>query len=125
MAGNKIYIVEIPLKLISLNEYVNLCRGNRYASANYKKSIQEQIAHHIKDLPVFHNPIYINFTWVEANKKRDYDNIAFGKKFILDALVKSGKLKDDNRKCVAGFTDTFKYSNEYKIILEIKEIINE
>lgn len=125
MTENKIYIAEIPLKLISLNEYVNLCRGNRYASANYKKSIQKQIANYIKDLPVFHNPVHINFIWVEANKKRDYDNIAFGKKFILDTLVKLGKLKDDNRKCVVGFTDNFKYSNEYKIILEIKERIND
>ncbi len=125
MAENKVYKAEIPLKLISLNEYVNLCRCNRYASANYKKGIQEQITDYIKDLPTFHNPIHINFTWVEANKKRDYDNIAFGKKFILDALVKSGKLKDDNRKCVAGFTDAFQYSDKYKIILEIMEVKND
>ena len=73
-------------------------------------------------LPIFNKPIKINFTWVEANKKRDLDNICFGKKFILDALVKLGKLKDDNRKCVIGFTDNFEIGTEYKVILEIEEV---
>lgn len=35
------------------------------------------------------------------------DNIAFAKKFILDALVKKGVLKDDGWKWVKGFTDEF------------------
>ena len=41
---------------------------------------------------------YIEFQWNERGKKRDPDNIACGKKFILDALVKSGILKGDGWK---------------------------
>ncbi len=50
---------------------------------------------------------YIEFQWNERGKKRDPDNIACGKKFILDALVKSGILKGDGWKQIQGFHDTF------------------
>ena len=73
-------------------------------------------------LPRFEKPIKITFTWIEANKKRDLDNVAFAKKFILDAMVKYKKLKDDNRKFVTGFTDKFMYSKENKVILDIEEV---
>ena len=45
----------------------------------------------------------------------------FGKKFILDTMVKCGKLKNDNRKNVYAFTDEFDYANENAVILEITE----
>lgn len=116
------YRVEIPLKLPSLNEYINECRKNKYAGANMKKQIESDIAIFINKLPKFNSAIKINFTWVESNKRRDLDNICFAKKFILDALVKAGKMKDDNRNHVVGFTDKFEYDKENKVILEIKEV---
>lgn len=115
--------IEIPIKLPSCNEYINECRKNRYAGAEMKRSIENDICIFINKLPEFQNPVRINFTWIEANKKRDLDGICFGKKFILDALVKAGKLKNDNRKNVVGFTDSFEYAKENKIILEIEEDI--
>lgn len=42
----------------------------------------------------------------KEQKKRDADNIAFAKKFILDALVNMRVLPDDSRKYVKGFYDT-------------------
>ena len=113
--------VVIPFKLPSCNDYINACRYNKYYGAKMKKDIEEQIEIYIKELPVFDKPVIINFHWVEANKRRDLDGICFAKKFILDAMVKAGKLKDDNRNCVSGFTDTFEYAKESKVILEIKE----
>ena len=38
-------------------------------------------------------------------------------------MVKAGKLKDDNRNCGTGFTDTFEYAKESKVVLEIKEVL--
>ena len=114
--------VEINMKLPSLNEYINICRENRYKAAKFKQNLEDDIALFINRLPRFERPVAIHFHWVEGNKRRDLDNIAFAKKFILDALVKCGKLKDDNRKCVSAFTDTFSYGDETKVILEIKEI---
>ena len=116
------YRLEIPLKLPSLNDYIRACRENRYAGANMKKNIENDLALFINKLPTFKNPIRIKFTWIESNKKRDLDNICFAKKFILDTLVKCGKMKNDNRNYVVGFTDEFDYEKENKIILDIDEV---
>lgn len=116
-----IYRVEIPFKLPSCNQYINECRRNKYAGAKMKKDIQEQIGIYIKQIPKIDKPVKINFTWVEDNKRRDLDGICFAKKFILDALVQAGVLADDNRKIVTNFTDSFKYADKSKVIVELEE----
>lgn len=112
---------EIGMKLPSLNDYVDMCRGNRYEAARYKKDIEAVISIFIGRLPRFEAPVRIHFHWVESSRRRDPDNVAFAKKFILDALVKSGKLKDDNRRFVTSFRDTFEYGREAKVVLTIEE----
>ena len=114
-------ICEIPMKLPSLNDYVRVCRTNPYLASKFKKDLEEQIGFYLMELPVFEKPIKIHFLWIEDNKRRDLDNAAFAKKFILDAMVKCGRLKDDNRKCVYAFTDSFDYAKEAKVILTIEE----
>lgn len=114
--------VEIPLKLPSANDYINVCRYNKYGANKFKHAVQDQIAPFLADLPRFETPQRIHFLWVEGNKRRDLDNICFAKKFILDALVELGKLKDDNRKFVAAFTDDFTYGKEHKVILTFEEM---
>lgn len=115
--------IEIPMKLPSLNQYINACRSNRYAGAKMKEQVESDISWYIKTLPKFKKPVKIKFEWVESNKKRDLDNICFAKKFILDSMVKCGKLENDNRNYVIGFEDKFSYAKENKIILEIEEDI--
>ena len=112
---------EIPLKLPSLNEYIRVCRSNPYQASRFKKDIENNIGIFIARLPRFERPVKIHFHWIEGTKRRDLDNVCYAKKHILDALVKFGKLKDDNRKCVTAFTDTFDYGKETKVILEIEE----
>lgn len=114
--------IEIPFKLPSLNQYINECRKNRYAGATMKKTVEEDIGLYINKLSKYEKPIKIHFHWVEENKKRDLDNVCFAKKFILDSLVKAGKLKNDNRNYVKGFIDTFEYGNTSKVVLEIEEV---
>ena len=116
--------IEIPFRLPSLNQYINECRKNRYAGAKIKKDVDEDIGWYINTLPKYKKPIRIHFHWVEENKRRDFDNICFAKKFILDSMVKAGKLKDDNRNYVVGFEDSFEYAKESKVILEIEEVTN-
>ncbi len=48
----------------------------------------------------FVGPVDIEVRWVEPNARRDYDNIASGIKFILDALVKAETIKGDSRKWI-------------------------
>lgn len=90
-----------------------------------KKNVEKDIGWYINLLPQYQNPIKIHFHWVEENKKRDLDNVCFAKKFILDSMVKAGKLKDDNRNYVKGFADTFEYGKSSKVILEVEEVANE
>ena len=113
---------EIQMKLPSLNEYINACRANRFQGSKMKKDLERDIGLFLSRLPEFEHPVRIHFHWIEENHRRDLDNICFAKKFILDAMVKAGKLKDDNRKCVTAFTDTFSYDKESKVILEIEEV---
>ena len=117
----RIVEIEIPYKFPSLNQYINECRKNKFAGAKMKKQIQLDISWHIARLPRFENPVRINFTWIEENKRRDLDNVAFAKKFILDSLVENGKLKDDNRRFVTAFSDSFKYEKRARVLLEIVE----
>ena len=113
--------IEIPFRLPSLNQYINECRRNKYAGAKMKKQVEGDIGWYINKLPKYNKPIEIHFHWIEENKKRDLDNVCFANKFLLDSMVKAGKLKDDNRNFVTGFTDTFEYGEESKVILDIKE----
>lgn len=113
---------EINMKLPSLNDYTKWCRGNKFLANKKKAQIELEISLFLMTMPKWNNPIKIHFHWIEGNKKRDLDNICFAKKFILDSMVKYGKLKDDNRKCVTAFTDSFSYGKETKVILEIEEV---
>ena len=116
---------EINMKLPSLNDYTRWCRGNKFLAANYKAKIEQEIGYFLTEMPKWTKPIKIHFTWVEGSKRRDLDNVCFAKKFILDSMVKHGKLKDDNRKCVTAFTDSFEYGDKTKVILEVEECENE
>jgi len=113
---------EIDMKLPSLNDYTKWCRGNKFLAAKNKAQIEHDIGLFLMKMPKWTNPIKIHFHWIEGNKRRDLDNIAFAKKFILDSMVKHGKLQDDNRKNVYAFTDSFEYGKETKVILEIEEV---
>ncbi len=90
-----------------------------------KRKIQKDIKPYIQEIPHIDRPIRISFVWIEKTKRRDYDNIAFAKKFILDALQENGKLENDNRKWVRGFSDDFRYGDETRVIITIEEIENE
>ena len=87
-----------------------------------KQDVQEDIMAYLNKMPKYEKPIRIHFHWVEENKRRDLDNVCFAKKFILDSMVKAGKLKNDNRNFVKGFRDDFEYGKSSKVILEIEEI---
>lgn len=118
------YRFEIHKRLMGLNEYTRINRKNKYEGNKTKQNEQDYIMWCIKEqlgnLKI-DKPVIGHFIWVEENKKRDLDNICFAKKFILDALVNAGVLKDDNRKIVTNFTDSFEYASKSKVIVELEE----
>ena len=64
----------------------------------------------------------VRFEWHERTKRRDADNIASAKKFILDALVEMGVLPDDSRKYVKGFYDVIIDDKTDFVRVELVEI---
>lgn len=115
---------EIPIKFVSLNEYINKCKQrNGIPAQAYKHKVQEQIGWYIKRQKVKRvtRPVFITFIWYEGTKKRDIDNVAFAKKFCLDALQVYGILENDNASWVKGFADSFVYGQGQKVVVILED----
>ena len=101
--------------LPGLNEYTSANRSNRYVGAKMKMEAEQligwSIRQQIKDVS-FQDPVYIRFKWIEKNRKRDLDNIAMAKKFIIDALVRHKIIVSDGWSGVIGFEDVFDVDHE-------------
>jgi Holliday junction resolvase RusA-like endonuclease len=99
----------IPGRLPGLNEYTAANRTHAKAGARAKKEAEWQVAWGVKiaRLEPIDGPVLLTFAWHEPDRRRDVDNVAFAKKFILDALVRLGILAGDGRKHVVGFSDEF------------------
>lgn len=126
------YTIKIDSLLPTLNEYVDVCRENKFAANTLKQNTQKLICYYIinslgADRPNLDCLVHIRFLWREPSRRRDKDNVAFAKKFILDALVTYGVLSDDGWKVVDGFRDDFVVdSNDpgVTVVIEEKEIEN-
>lgn len=101
----------ILAKLPSLNDYILACRSNRYKGAQFKRNVEDIIGWNIRQaiakkmLHPTSDPLIVNFVWHEKTKRRDADNIASAKKYILDAMQRQGVIPNDSRKYIKGFTD--------------------
>ena len=105
----------------TLNTYINAERGNKYVAAKIKKEETEKVAWECKaqKLKPVKGEVWLSFYWYVKNKRRDADNIAFSKKFIIDGLVKGGIIKNDNLKVVVGFNDEFIMDTINQVIIDI------
>lgn len=120
------YKVIIQGRLIGLNEYIAAERANRYKAAKMKREneaiVMIAIKQQLKNVKI-EKPVYMEYTWVEKNKRRDLDNITFGRKIVQDSLVKAGILKNDGWKYILGFSDRFEVEQENpRIEVVIKEV---
>lgn len=97
-------------RLDGLNEYTRACRSGKYIGAEMKKTneriVSAYIMQQLKGVSI-KGKARLTFRWYEKNRKRDLDNIAMSKKFILDALVSNQIIFADSWKGVVGFTDEF------------------
>lgn len=89
------YSIEIPGTLPQLNDYIRLERANKYAAANLKRKAHEQVIAALEDPPRFDGPVYVSFQWHRPDRRTDKDNVAFAKKFVLDALQEAGVIASD------------------------------
>ena len=116
-------VFTIDSKLDGLNEYTAECRGNKFGGGKCKKKNEQLVLAAIRKaklVPV-KDRYSINFVWYEGTQRRDKDNVAFAKKFILDALQQAKITKGDSNRYLDGFTDSFVYGQGQKVVVEIQE----
>lgn len=113
---------EVEGRFVSLNEFY---RMGKWEQASVKREHDERVAAAAKaaGLRPFKGRVRYAVTWYEANRRRDLDNVAFGKKFIQDGLVKAGVLHNDTHHEIAGFEDSFAYdARNPRIVVEIWKV---
>lgn len=119
-SGRAVYKLVIPMKLHSLNEYIEACRRNPYAGAKMKNKDQDAVGWHIRSQlrgVRINKPVTMTYKWHESNRKRDLDNISsYGRKVIQDALVECRVLVDDGWKQIHGFQDEFMIDKKHPYI---------
>ena len=98
----------INTRLITLNEYIQVERGNKFAAAKVKEDLTNKIVYLIKSQKVekIEGAIDVKIEWFTKDEKQDADNIFFAVEFILDGLVSAKILKNDNRKFVRNISNT-------------------
>jgi Holliday junction resolvase RusA-like endonuclease len=95
----------------TLNEYVKVERAprhGRHAANSLKQKTEDGIMRAIlaANIGKFEK-VKLHYLWFRRHRREDGDNIAFGQKFVQDALVRVGTLPNDGQKNVAGFSHFF------------------
>jgi Holliday junction resolvase RusA-like endonuclease len=105
----------VPGELITLNEYIKLERGNKFAAAKSKKEETELVYWSCVEQGLQHQlqqPCIVAFYWYAKNMKKDLDNISFGAKAILDGCKEAGVLYDDGFEWVKGLKHYYRIDRE-------------
>lgn len=104
--------IVIPQELMDLNKYTNRQRANRFGGNKSKRDQTNLCATYIRisiknGLRIDSVPVKLVFHWYAKNRRKDPDNIAFAKKFILDGMTEAGLIPNDGWREIAGFEDKF------------------
>lgn len=100
----------IPKELTDLNTFIkhtniNFIVGNQTKRKNTDIATIAVLQAKLK--PITEYPVHVEFNWHSSNQKKDIDNVAFAKKFILDGMVEAKFIENDSRKFVSSFSDNF------------------
>ena len=109
--------------LPTLNESNNMARTHWAIAAKQKKEATDLVALQCGRLKKIESPIIVTTHWF-VSSKHDPDNIRAGMKYILDGMIKAGKLPNDNQNWVLGFEGDYFVKvkkGEEKIIVELEE----
>jgi len=102
-------VLVIPGTLPQLNDVVRASKGHWSAYNDTKKKTEKIIQTYIlkAKLKPISNPVWFHFSWISKDYKVDPDNMAFAKKYIIDALATMKILPKDGRDTVKGWIDDF------------------
>lgn len=124
--------LSIPGRLPGANEHINACKASPREGNKLKRETQNIICWHIKKLlnkqaagpnTLPFEKVYIEIKFVERNKKRDLDNIAFATKYIFDALQQMKIIQNDGWKVVTGYQVSYDVDkNNPRIEVLVKNI---
>jgi hypothetical protein len=105
----------IPGPLPGMNDVIDAAKGSGGRGKDYSVMKRtwseivwaEALRARIQRPGPFAGPVHVRFLWVERDQRRDKDNIAAAKKFVLDGLVTALVLRSDGWDGVASFSDEF------------------
>jgi Holliday junction resolvase RusA-like endonuclease len=109
-------------KLPTLNDYTNKNRTHWAVGAKMKKDATQAAASACQNIEIPEGKkLMLHYNW-HTSTKHDLDNLSFAQKFVQDGLVEAGKIKDDSRKHIIGFTHDFTIveKGEDKVIVSIE-----
>lgn len=111
-------VFTIDGELMDLNRYTNACRSHWSNGSRAKREEMNKVIVYIKKarLKPVKGPVEIGISWIEGRRRggkvRDVDNIAFSAKFILDALVETRIIPDDNPRIVRNVYHYYRFNSE-------------
>ena len=115
----------------TLNEYSEAERTHYRYGASIKKAETNRAATELmkqiggKPIPPLPKSVF-KFTWYRKDRRTDPDNIAFAKKFLLDAMEIAGIIERDGWKNVSGFIDEFYVDKDNpRVEIELTEQVEE
>lgn len=120
------YQAYIPFGLPDLNNYNKTSRSPQFG-AIMANNIKQNVEHTICAVLPFRKgwepryPLRASFVWHVTNRKKDLDNIAFGQKFILDALQKKGIIAGDGMKYIAELNHRYVLGPETGVEIFLEE----
>lgn len=114
--------ITINYKFTSINQYINECRTNYYVANKTKQKETMLSALRFTKLPkITKFPIELIFKWHMKSKTADLDGRI--PKNIIDGLVKSKRIPDDNVKYITRIVHEYVSDDMDYVEVEIKEMI--
>lgn len=117
-------------RMPGLNEMIEAAKGTggrglKYSTMKKQWTNACALAARARRIPHM-DRIFLRFRWTEPapskhSKVRDPDNVAAGRKFVLDGLVSAGILDDDKLAQVAGWEDSFAVGGSGSVEVTILE----
>ena len=120
--------ITIDGELPALNEIIDKSKSHYMQYAKMKKMATNRVAWACNQLDIIDkvtlNSIELQITYYCKNRRKDPDNIAAGKKFILDGMVKAGVIGNDGWKEVKGWSEKWERDKDNpRIEVEIEEVV--
>lgn len=113
----------VPGELPDLNQIIKASKSHYMAYSNMKKDYTALVMISAQKLPKIEKAD-LEITWYCKNKRKDPDNVSAGIKFLLDGLVKAGKLENDGWNQVGSITHKFEVDKQNpRIEVKIKELV--